>query len=502
MHRSHAENRVGAGQAFLRQVGPNRHSWIRGNGRGGREAASIDWLPGQELPKGHIGKAWWDSAEESEGSRSVDRFVIEGGTPLTGRVSISGSKNATLALMAAALLGDGPSVLHNVPDLRDVRTMADVLRFLGATVEFHDHTMVIDPTHFENPEAPYDMVRKMRASVYVMGPMLARLRKARVSMPGGCAIGPRPIDLHLKGFSALGAKLDVEHGYVVAQADVLRGSEFSLSGAAGSSVGATCNVVMAAVMAKGETVIHGAAREPEVCELITFLRKMGAQIEGAGTSDLHIRGVEQLHGTTHNVVADRIEAGTFMVAAAITGGDILVHNAPLDHMDAVISKLHEIGVRVERTPEGTRIWGERERYSPTHIQTWTYPGFPTDMQAQFMALLALVPGMSIIRETIYVDRFLHAAELNRMGANIQVFNGMATIHGVEKLSGAPVMASDLRASAALVLAGLAAKGTTVVNRVYHIDRGYEHIEKKLAALGGKVSRLSDDEPDEPQSPAS
>jgi UDP-N-acetylglucosamine 1-carboxyvinyltransferase len=431
----------------------------------------------------------------------LDKFIIEGGVPLRGRVSISGSKNATLPLMAAALLADSPTVLYNVPDLRDTRTMADVLRYLGADVYFEDHKMVIDPKGFSNHEAPYDMVRKMRASIYVMGPMLARLGRARVSMPGGCAIGPRPIDLHLKGFAALGARLEIEHGYVVAETDRLAGAEFNLSGAAGSSVGATCNVLMAAVLAEGDTVIHGAAREPEVCELVAFLRKMGAQVEGAGERVLHVRGVNSLKGTTHTIVADRIEAGTFMVAAAITGGDITFDNAPLDHMDAVVSKLHEIGARLEPTPHGTRVWGEFQNYTATNIQTWTYPGFPTDMQAQFMALLALVPGTSIIRETIYVDRFLHAAELNRMGARIQVLNGMATIQGVEKLSGAPVMASDLRASAALVLAGLAAEGTTVINRVYHIDRGYESIERKLAALGGKVVRISDDEPDEPQAAA-
>ncbi|AXA35620.1 MAG: UDP-N-acetylglucosamine 1-carboxyvinyltransferase [Candidatus Hydrogenedentota bacterium] len=431
----------------------------------------------------------------------MDRFLIRGGNPLCGSVSISGSKNATLALMAAALLGESPTTLYNVPDLRDTRTMADVLRHLGAKVDFDDHVMRIDPSGFSNHEAPYDMVRKMRASVYVMGPMLARLGKANVSMPGGCAIGPRPIDLHLKGFEALGANLRIEHGNVVAEVPKLRGNEFSLSGAAGSSVGATCNVLMAAVLAEGETVIHGAAREPEVCELVALLRKMGAEIEGAGTRDLRIRGVKTLRGVEHTVVADRIEAGTFMVAAAITNGELTIVNAPLDHMDAVISKLYEIGVKIETSGSSAHVVGNFERYSPTNIQTWTYPGFPTDMQAQFMALLSLVPGTSIIRETIYVDRFLHAAELNRMGANIKVLNGIATIQGVPKLSGAPVMASDLRASAALVLAGLAAEGTTIVNRVYHIDRGYEAIEKKLQLLGGDVVRITDNEPEDIASPS-
>lgn len=427
----------------------------------------------------------------------MDRIVIEGGCPLRGRVEISGSKNATLPLMAAVLLADSPSTIRNVPDLRDIRTMADVLRSVGAKVDFEDHVLKIDPSGFSIHEAPYDMVRKMRASVYVMGPMLARLGKANVSMPGGCAIGPRPIDLHLKGFEALGARITIEHGNVVAETDGLVGTEFSLSGAAGSSVGATCNVLMTAVLSQGVTVIHGAAREPEVSELINLLNSMGAEIDGDGTRILKIHGVKSLHGVDHAVVADRIEAGTFMVASAITEGDVVLENAPLEQMDAVLSKLQEIGVRVEVSGTHARIWGSRGEYQPTNIQTWTYPGFPTDMQAQFMALLSIVAGRSTIRETIYVDRFLHAAELNRMGADIKVLNGMATVEGVANLSGAPVMASDLRASAALLVAGLAAEGSTVVNRVYHIDRGYEFIEKKLNQLGARVSRICDNEPDEP-----
>jgi UDP-N-acetylglucosamine 1-carboxyvinyltransferase len=426
----------------------------------------------------------------------VQRIVIQGGVPLKGSISISGSKNATLPLMAAALLGDSPTTLSNVPDLRDVQTMAEVLRSVGAKVDFADHTMRIDPTSFNSAEATYDIVRKMRASIYVMGPMLARLNRAKVSLPGGCAIGQRPVDLHLKGFEALGAKIGLEYGYVLAETSGLQGSEFNLSGSSGSSVGATCNVVMAATLAEGTSVIHGAAREPDVLELCNFLNAMGARIENAGSRTITVHGVKKLHGIEHKVVADRIEAGTFMTAIAITDGDAIIENAPMSDMESTVEKLREIGVNIEADGERVRISGKRSEYLPTNIQTWTYPGFPTDMQAQFMALLAVVPGTSTIRETIYVDRFMHAAELNRMGANIRVVSGFATIDGVNHLGGAPVMASDLRASAALVVAGLAAKGTTMVNRVYHIDRGYEHIEKKLSGLGARIERTTDDEPDE------
>ncbi|MCX7716801.1 MAG: UDP-N-acetylglucosamine 1-carboxyvinyltransferase [Candidatus Sumerlaeaceae bacterium] len=429
----------------------------------------------------------------------MERIIIQGGRRLEGRVSVSGSKNATLPLMAAALLADSPSVITNVPELRDIQTMADVLRSLGAAVSFSANTLTIDPAGFANTEAPYDIVRKMRASIYVMGPMLGRLHRAKVSLPGGCAIGPRPIDLHLKGFEALGARIQLEHGYVIANAESLRGADFNLLGASGSSVGATCNVLMAAVMAEGESVIHGAACEPDVVELIHFLSRMGASIEGAGTSTLRIAGGKALHGVEHRVIADRIEAGTFMTAAAITRSCIVIENAPLHHMEATTAKLAEIGVAIEPADGGVAVRGDTGNFRPTSITTGVYPGFATDMQAQFMALLATVPGTSIIRETIYVDRFMHAAELNRMGANIRVLSGVATVEGVERLSGAPVMASDLRASAALVIAGLAAEGTTIVNRIYHIDRGYEHIERKLRAVGAAIARVSDAEP-EPQLP--
>ncbi len=419
----------------------------------------------------------------------MQRIVIDGRIPLRGTVSTSGSKNATLPLMAAALLGETPTTLHNVPNLQDVRTMAEVLRGLGAEVEFSDNVMRIDPTNFKETVAPYDMVRKMRASIYVMGPMLARLKNATVSLPGGCAIGSRPIDLHLKGFELLGAEVRLEHGNVVSETSGLVGDEFNLSGESGSSVGATCNVVMAATLAKGTTVIHGAAREPDVVELCEFLNKMGAKIEGAGQATITIEGVQSLSGINHTVVSDRIEAGTFMTAAAITGGDVVITKCPINHMESTIEKLREIGVDVEILgPDSCRVSGNPKEYTPTNIQTLVYPGFPTDMQAQFMALLSIVDGTSTIKENIYVDRFMHAAELNRMGADVRVVSGFATIDGVPELMGAPVMASDLRASAALVVAGLAAEGITIINRVYHIDRGYEKIETKLQALGARIQR--------------
>jgi len=419
----------------------------------------------------------------------MQRIVIDGRVALKGTISVSGSKNATLPLMAAALLGESPTTLTNVPNLQDVRTMAEVLRSLGAEVEFSDHVMRIDPRHFKEKEAPYDTVRKMRASIYVMGPMLAKLKMAKVSLPGGCAIGSRPIDLHLKGFEELGADVRLEHGYVIAETSGLRGSEFNLSGATGSSVGATCNVLMAATLAMGTTIIHGSAREPDVIELCNFLNSMGARIEGIGTSSLVVHGVSSLSGVIHKVVSDRIEAGTFMTAAAITGGDVKIIDCPLVDMESTIAKLLEIGVDVDKIDATTcRVYGKPSEYTPTNIQTQVYPGFPTDMQAQFMALLSIVDGESTIKENIYVDRFMHAAELNRMGADIKVVSGLATIEGVPELMGAPVMASDLRASAALVVAGLAAEGITIINRVYHIDRGYETIEKKLQGLGARIQR--------------
>lgn len=425
----------------------------------------------------------------------MDRFYIWGRERLEGRVRCSGAKNAALPLMTAALLCEEPCTFTNVPDLRDVATMAQVLESVGASVQHDGARLTVDPRGFSVPEAPYDMVRKMRASIYVMGPMLARLGRAKVSLPGGCAIGPRPVDLHLRGFEQLGVDVKLEHGNIVASTFQLRGSEFSLAGPAGSSVGATANVLMAAVLAKGQTVMRGAAQEPEIVDLIDFLNAAGAKIEGAGTSTLVIDGVERLHGVEHRVIPDRIEAGTLLVAGALTAGDVTVDCVQPAHMGAVIDALEQAGATVDRIEpagaegDGGSLRVRREgRLRPLAIRTLPYPGFPTDMQAQFMALCALAEGDSTLTETIYPERFIHVSELKRMGADINVFSATATVRGVERLSGAPVMASDLRASAALVLAGLAAEGVTEVLRVYHIDRGYEHLETKLAALGAKIRR--------------
>jgi UDP-N-acetylglucosamine 1-carboxyvinyltransferase len=399
----------------------------------------------------------------------MDRIVIRGGKPLRGEVRISGAKNAALAEMAACMLATGESTLDNVPRLQDIDTMAGMLDFLGARTRREGDRLRIDASDWRGDEAPYDMVRKMRASFYVMGPMLGRLRRAKVSHPGGCAIGPRPIDLHLRGFEALGAKITVEHGYVLAEGEGMRGAEFSLEGEFGTSVGATCNVAMAAALTPGTTVIHGAALEPEVAEVVRMLNLMGAKIKGLETSTLEIEGVERLHPIHYATIPDRIEAGTFLVGAVITGGDVLALGAKAEHMEAVLDKLRQVGAEVEVRADGVRVKAGREIRATT-IRTLPYPGFPTDMQAQFMAMLCLARGESLIQEGIYPDRFIHAAELMRMGADIHHGTGEARVRGVGRLQGAPLMASDLRASAALVLAGLAAEGETVIHRVYHIDR--------------------------------
>ena len=389
--------------------------------------------------------------------------------------------------MVATLLANGVSTLRNVPDLRDVDTMAGVLESLGAIVRREDDRVTIDARGFANTEAPYDMVRKMRASVYVLGPMIARLGRAKVSLPGGCAIGARPIDLHLSGFAALGAKIHIEAGYVIAEGDALHGGEMTLEGTHGTSVGATCNVLMAAVLAKGRTILRGAAREPEVGELVRMLNLMGARITGADSSTLEIEGVEALQPIFYSIIPDRIEAGTFLLAGAITGGDVMVRGARADHLNAVLDKMIQAGVAIEVLPDGVRARAHNG-IRPTSLTTLPFPGFPTDMQAQFMALLSLAEGESLVRETIYPERFIHAAELMRMGADIEMGVGEARVKGVKRLTGAPVMASDLRASAALVLAGLAAEGQTEILRVYHIDRGYERIDEKLSKVGAMITR--------------
>ena len=417
----------------------------------------------------------------------MDRLFIQGGVPLRGTVTISGAKNAALPLMAASLLANSPVTLHSVPSLMDVDTMMMVLHQVGADVVRQGDTLIIDPANFNVAEAPYDLVRKMRASIYVLGPMVSRLKKAKVSMPGGCVIGRRPIDLHLKGLECLGARVEVSHGYIMVDNPGLKGGKFSLEGPFGSSVGATCNTIMAAVTAEGQTIIHGAAKEPEVCDMIDLLNEMGARIE-TEDSTVVIDGVPELHGAEHTIIPDRIEAGTYMVAGGISRGDVTIKNCHLPHMEGVVSKLKEIGVEVEPVVGGARVRCVNGNLKPTNIRTLPYPGFPTDLQAQFTALLCLIKGNSTVTESIYPERFMHIAELARMGAEISLFSSTATVCGVESLQAAPVMATDLRASAALILAALAAKGTTEILRVYHIDRGYEHIEKKLAGLGARISR--------------
>ncbi|HPB30384.1 MAG TPA: UDP-N-acetylglucosamine 1-carboxyvinyltransferase [Candidatus Sumerlaeota bacterium] len=418
----------------------------------------------------------------------MDRLLIEGGRPLKGQVQISGAKNAALPVLAASLLADSPVTIKNVPNLMDVDTMMHVLSSVGADVVRDQDTLYIDPRGFNVAEAPYNLVRKMRASIYVMGPMIARLKMARISVPGGCVIGLRPINLHLFGMEQLGAKVVQSHGYINLENQGMKGAEFSLEGPSGSSVGATCNVMMAAVLAEGRTVIHGAAREPEVMDLVDFLRAMGASIE-AQSGVITIEGVKSLHGTEYSIIPDRIEAGTYMVAAAITRGDIILRGCHLPHMETVVQKLREIGVIVEPVVGGARCRCDpNQKLNPINIRTLPYPGFPTDLQAQFMALLTLIEGNSTITETIYTERFMHVSELSRMGANISLFGATATVLGVKELTSAPVMATDLRASATLILAALSAKGETEILRVYHIDRGYERIEEKLAGLGATIRR--------------
>jgi len=418
----------------------------------------------------------------------VDRIRIKGGRPLNGTIPISGAKNAVLALMPAAVLTDGALTLSNVPNLADVQTMTALLRELGMDVA---HDAAARSTTISGPasahEAPYDIVRKMRASVLVLGPLVARHGIARVSLPGGCAIGTRPVDLHLKGLEAMGATIAVEGGYIEARAPAggLRGTRIIFPVV---SVGATENLLMAATLAQGETELVNAAREPEIEDLALCLMRMGARIEGIGTDRLRIQGVTSLSGAEHPVVTDRIEAGTYACAAAITGGEVLLGGARLDHLGAVARVLREAGVGVAEEPAGLRV----SRMNGLHgvdVVTEPFPGFATDMQAQFMALMCVAQGASMVTETIFENRFMHVPELARMGARINVHGASAIVRGVPALSGAPVMATDLRASVSLVLAGLAARGETIVNRVYHLDRGYERLEEKLAAVGADVERM-------------
>ncbi len=419
----------------------------------------------------------------------MDAFVIRGGPTLEGRVKIRGAKNAVLPIMAASMLADGPCVIENVPVLRDISTMSRVLRRMGVDVrDVGTGTLTINSGGLSDHVAPYELVRTMRASILVMGPLLARFGKAKVALPGGCAIGLRPIDIHLKGIEALGAKIRTGRGYVQATGKRLKGAEICLDY---PSVGATENLMTAAVLARGRTVIENAAREPEVQDLAKFLRAMGAEIGGEGTSRITIDGVKSLGAASHCVIPDRIEAGTYLVAGIITGGRVTVDGVIEEHMRPIISMLEEAGAEVKCAGPSITISSNTE-LKPLDVKTSPYPGFPTDMQAQFMALAAVTPGRSSITEAVFENRFMQVAELNRMGADIRIEHNTAIINGVENLSGAGVMASDLRASAALVLAGLVAKGETRISRIYHIDRGYDQIEKRLKALGADIRRVEEE----------
>jgi UDP-N-acetylglucosamine 1-carboxyvinyltransferase len=422
----------------------------------------------------------------------MDKFVIWGGERLRGEVQICGCKNAVLPIFAAAILGETPSVIRKSPWLKDVDTMLLILQDMGVTTKrSFEGDVTIDPSTLKNCEAPYELVRKMRSSIYALGALLGKVGKAIVSLPGGCVIGPRPIDLHIKGFTRLGATIEKRHGYLIAEAKALRGTRIFLGGPFGSSVGATINVMLAAVKAEGETIIESAACEPEVADVALFLNKMGAKISGAGTPTLTIEGQKELQGTEHEVIPDRIEAGTFMIAAAATSGDVTIVGAEPRHLEAVTAKLMDSSVDVSVENGTIRVRSSSKR-NTTDLTTLAYPGFPTDLQAQFMTLMCVTPGVSRIVEKIYPDRFMHVGELTRLGAEISTDTNSALVRGVDGLSGAPVMASDLRASAALIIAGLVAEGETLIHRVYHIDRGYMDMENKLARLGAKIRRLKSD----------
>lgn len=421
---------------------------------------------------------------ESE-EEALSKIIVQKSRPLQGTVRVSGAKNAVLPILAATLLSTEKCVLEEVPALRDVDVICEVLSSLGADIKRLERDKIEVMAHdIDEIEAPYELVRKMRASFLVMGPLLARMGKARISMPGGCAIGTRPIDLHLKGFKALGAEITLGYGFVEATAERLIGSKIYLDF---PSVGATENIMMAAVLAEGQTVIENAAEEPEITDLANFLNKMGADIKGAGTDTIKINGVEKLGGAVHSVIPDRIEAGTYMIAAAITGGNVLVDNVVPDHLKPVIAKLKECNIEVMEEGNGIRVIG-KNRPKAVDIKTMPYPGFPTDMQSQFMALMSVADGTSIVIETVFENRFMHVSELKRMGADIKIEGRSAIIEGKEALLGAPVKATDLRAGAALILSGLVSDGITEITNIYHIDRGYVDIEEKLRSLGANIYR--------------
>ncbi|KTG17894.1 MULTISPECIES: UDP-N-acetylglucosamine 1-carboxyvinyltransferase [unclassified Guyparkeria] len=418
----------------------------------------------------------------------MNKLLIRGGKPLDGEIRSSGAKNAVLPMMAASLLADSPVTIENVPHLQDVTTTMELLGRMGATLTVGDQMSVeVDTTTVDMLEAPYDLVRTMRASILVLGPMLARFKKARVSLPGGCAIGTRPVDIHLKGLEALGADVRVEGGYIETSAEQLVGARIVLDQV---TVTGTENLMMAAVFAEGETVIENAAREPEVVDLANFMNAMGADVRGAGSDVIRIHGVERLEGVRYRVLPDRIETGTYLVAAAMTRGRILVRDTRPELLDAVLAKLEQAGAEIETGEDWIRLDMHGRRPKAVDIRTAPHPGFPTDMQAQFVAMNAVAEGTATVVETIFENRFMHVQEIQRMGADIHIEGNTAVIRGVEALSGAPIMATDLRASASLVLAGLVARGETVVNRIYHIDRGYESIEEKLSRLGANIQRIT------------
>ena len=416
----------------------------------------------------------------------MDKFVVNGGNQISGTVDISGAKNAVLPLMTAALLVDGKTTINSVPDLRDTRTMIRLLEIIGANVAFKNNSLSIDASDVNNLEAPYDLVKTMRASFYVLGPLLARFGEVRVSLPGGCAWGPRPVDFHLKGLEQLGAKISLESGYILAKAEYLKGNKISFDF---PSVGATGNILMASVLARGETQIENAAKEPEIVQLCEMLNQMGANIIGVGTDKITVNGVDKLHPVDIDVIPDRIEAGTYLIAGA-TMGDITLNNCNPKHLNDVINKLKLSGANITSTENSVSI-EKIDTIKAVDLTTEVYPGFPTDLQAQWMAFMSIAKGKSIIIDTVYHDRFTHIPELNRLGADIQLTDNKAVVNGVNKLKGAQVMSTDIRASAALILGAIIAEGKTEISRVYHIDRGYDSIEKKFRNLGVDISRVNE-----------
>jgi UDP-N-acetylglucosamine 1-carboxyvinyltransferase len=421
----------------------------------------------------------------------MDKLIIRGGEPLLGTIRVSGAKNAALPCMAAALLTDEPVILENIPQVRDIQTTRNLLAAMGAEVELGygraHHRTTIQCEKLASPEASYELVKTMRASTLVLGPLVARCGHARVSLPGGCAIGSRPIDLHIKGLEQLGAKITQDHGYVEATASRLKGAEIVFDKI---TVTGTEDLLMAATLAEGETILQNCAREPEVADLADLLNKMGAKIEGAGTPTIRVKGVSKLKGAKHRIIPDRIEAGTFLIAGAMTGGDLNIAGCDPAHLDALLAKLKAVGVKIKSNSDSVRVMGDNP-FTAADINTEEFPGFPTDMQAQFMALATQAEGASVITENIFENRFMHAQELVRMGANIKIEGRRAVVRGKTPLSAAAVLASDLRASASLVLAALVADGETIIDRVYHIDRGYEHIEEKLKGVGAEIKRIGE-----------